>query len=135
MNRITASLSAVFEKQVIQVKWPNDSKFLLSSETDEILTLQVWTICNQFLELQLTLEATKEASSSDINALKDSFSTQKHEFKAKIDGMDKEIAEVNQKYNLMESQLKNETKDRLELEKMLEQEIKQKQQLEVRNKM
>ena len=104
-------------------------------QSDEIFLLQVLTIFNQFLELQLTLEATKEASSSDINALKDSFSTQKHEFKAKIDGMDKEIAEVNQKYNLMESQLKNETKDRLELEKMLEQEIKQKQQLEVRNKM
>ena len=52
-------------------------------------------------------------------------------FKNKIESMDREIEEVNQKYNLMESQLKNETQERLELEKMLEQEIKQKQQLEV----
>ena len=79
----------------------------------------------------MALESTKTASESDILALKSSFSTQKQDFKIKIESMDLEIGEVNQKYNLMESQLKNETKDRLELEKMLEQEIKQKQQLEV----
>ena len=45
--------------------------------------------------------------------------------------MEKEISDARQNYNQIESQLKNETKDRLEYEKMLEQEIKQKQQLEV----
>ena len=45
--------------------------------------------------------------------------------------MEREIEETNRKYELMENQMKTETKDRLEFEKLLEQEIKQKQQLEV----
>ena len=45
--------------------------------------------------------------------------------------MEREIEETNRKYELMEKQMKTETKDRLEFENLLEQEIKQKQQLEV----
>ena len=77
------------------------------------------------------MDATRAAAESDIQALKASFENQKLEFKNKLESMEREIEETNRKYELMEKQMKTETKDRLEFENLLEQEIKQKQQLEV----
>ena len=44
----------------------------------------------------MALESTKAAAESDISALKASFTTQKQDFKIKIESMDRENEEVNQ---------------------------------------
>ena len=41
------------------------------------------------------------------------------------------LLKLEKQYGVLEKQMKTETKDRIELEKLLEEEIKQKQQLEV----
>jgi len=45
--------------------------------------------------------------------------------------MSTEWGKLEKQYGVLEKQMKTETKDRIELEKLLEEEIKQKQQLEV----
>ena len=66
-----------------------------------------------------------------MKALKESFESQKTQFKEKLDESGNQINQLEKQYALLEKQMKEETKERLELEKLLEDEIKQKQQLEV----
>lgn len=82
-------------------------------------------------ELQTELDATKSASSSDMSALKESFEHQKSQFATSLSESENKIQQLEKQYGVLEKQMKTETKDRIELEKLLEEEIKQKQQLEL----
>lgn len=82
-------------------------------------------------ELQTQLSAAKIGAESDVKALKESFESQKTQFKDKLDESTNQINQLEKQYALLEKQMKEETKERLEYEKLLEEEIKQKQQLEL----
>ena len=63
--------------------------------------------------------------------MNESFAVQKTGFKAKTEELAGEIDDFKKRYSVLENQVKLEMQERLELEKMLENEIKNKQQLEL----
>jgi len=81
--------------------------------------------------LQEELNSVKVGAESDSKALNESFAVQKTGFKAKTEELVGEIDDFKKRYSVLENQVKVETQERLELEKMLENEIKNKQQLEL----
>ena len=114
-------------------KWRiiSSDKLDVTDETKTQLESELKAALITIEELQTQLGAAKAGAISDVKALKESFESQKTQFKEKLDESTNQITQLEKQYALLEKQMKEETKERLEYEKLLEDEIKQKQQLEV----
>lgn len=106
-------------------------KLDVTDETKSVLEAELKAAKITITNLQSELDAIKIGAKSDVKALNDSFAVQKTDFKEITEHLQGEIDDFKKRYSVLEDQVKIETQERLELEKMLENEIKNKQQLEL----